>query len=121
MPRHLDPAAIDRVAGQLRAGIGAGRSDLAEAARGVTAALAARHPGHTIEVRVPPFAAVQVGTIAGDGPAHHRGTPPNVVEMSAETLVRLAAGDMAWADAVAAGLVRHSGAHAADVATMLPL
>jgi len=112
---------IARVAALLAEGAAVARDDMAEAARAVVAALAAAHPGHTIEVRVPPFAAAQVGALDGSGPSHHRGTPPNVVELAPETAVRLAAGALAWDDAVKQGLVRYSGAHAADVAQMLPL
>jgi len=112
---------IEHVASLLADGVPVSRDDLAEAARAVVAALAAAHPGHTIEVRVPPFAAAQVGALDGTGPSHHRGTPPNVVEFSPETAVRLAVGAVTWDDAVKAGLVRYSGAHAVDVASMLPL
>jgi len=112
---------IETVAELLAQGLPVGRDDLAGAARAVVAALAAAHPGHTIEVRVPPFAAAQVGALDGSGPSHHRGTPPNVVELSPETAVKLAAGALKWDDAVKSGLVRYSGAHAADVAQMLPL
>ena len=112
---------IDRVAALLAAGEPAPRDDLATAARSIAAELAARHPGKSIEVRIPPFAAVQVGAAGGDGPTHRRGTPPNVVELAPETAVSLATGSMKWDDAVAHALVRYSGAHAGDVAAMLPL
>ena len=115
-----DADAIRRVAALLDAKDAVSRDDLAVAARAVTATLKARHPGRTIEVRVPPFAAVQVGASHG-GPEHRRGTPPNVVEMDAATIVRLATGALAWDYAVAQGLIRHSGAHATDVRSMLPL
>jgi len=121
MIRTPDPAAIARVATQLAAGKTPGRDDMAEAARAIVSALAAIHPGHTIEVRIPPFAAAQVGALDGEGPAHRRGTPPNVVELAPETAVSLAVGDLSWDDAVSTGLIRYSGAHAADVASMLPL
>ena len=61
--------------------------------------LAADAPGRAVEVRVPPYAAVQ----CVEGPRHTRGTPPNVVEMDPVTWVLLAAGLLAWPDAVAAG------------------
>jgi len=121
MTRTPDQAAIARVAALLATGGAVTREDLAEAARAVVAALAAAHPGHTIEVRVPPFAAAQVGSKDGEGPAHRRGTPPNVVELAPETAISLAVGDLSWDGAAAAGLIRYSGAHAADVASMLPL
>jgi len=112
---------IETVAELLALGRPVARDDMAQAARAVVAALAAAHPGHTIEVRVPPFAAAQVGALDGSGPSHHRGTPPNVVEFAPETAVRLAVGALTWDDAVKQGLVRYSGAHAGDVAQMFPL
>ena len=45
----------------------------------------AQHPGRSVEVRVPPYAAVQCG-IGDPGPTHTRGTPPNVVETDAADL-----------------------------------
>jgi len=74
------------------------------------------HAGHTVEVRVPPHAAVQ----AVDGPRHTRGTPPNVVEMPAPVWLDLAAGRLTWEDALAAGKVHASGIRA-DLTGLLPL
>ena len=78
--------------------------------------LAVRHPGRVLEVRVPPVAAVQ----CLPGPVHTRGTPPNVVETDPLTWIRLAAGRLGWADAVASGAVLASGPRA-DLAEHLPL
>ncbi|HEU5156699.1 MAG TPA: sterol carrier family protein [Streptosporangiaceae bacterium] len=78
--------------------------------------LAARAPGKSVEVRIPPYAAVQ----CVDGPRHTRGTPPNLIEMDAVTWVRLATGRLAWAAAVSDGLVRASGSRA-DLSALLPL
>lgn len=86
------------------------------AVRALLDALAARHPGQALEVRVPPVAAVQ----CLPGPRHTRGTPPGVVETDPSTWLRLAAGRQRWADAVAAGRVRASGERA-DLAGYLPL
>ena len=116
-----DTAVVDRVAALLAAGSPVPRDDMAAAARAVAGELATRRPGKSIEVRVPPYAAVQVGLTSGDGPTHRRGTPPNVVELAPETSVRLATGDIAWSAAVKGGLVRYSGAHAGEVAGLLPL
>ncbi|HUW78008.1 MAG TPA: sterol carrier family protein [Candidatus Nanopelagicaceae bacterium] len=80
------------------------------------AQLAAKAPGKAIEVRVPPYAAIQCGS----GPRHTRGTPPNLVEMNAETWLALASGTTAWDQAVASGQVRASGARA-DLHQYLPL
>jgi Bacterial SCP ortholog len=62
-------------------------------------------PGHAVEVRIPPYSAIQCGI----GPKHTRGTPPNVVEMRAETLIALTAGEIAWDVAVSAGEIHASG------------
>lgn len=94
------------------------RPRLASAARTACALLAARYPGGTVELRVPPFAAVQLGV--GDRGRHTRGTPPNVVQTDALTLLRLAAGDLTWPDAVATHAVRASGI-LSDLATLWPL
>jgi hypothetical protein len=78
--------------------------------------LEAKAPGRAVEVRIPPFAAIQ----CVEGPRHTRGTPPNVVETDAATWVLLATGRLAWAEAVADGRVRASGPRA-DVSAYLPL
>jgi len=78
--------------------------------------IAARHPGRTVELRVPPYAAVQCVA----GPVHTRGTPGNVVEIDPVAWVELAAGRSAWADEVAAGRVSASG-NRADLSPILPL
>lgn len=77
-------------------------------------ALASEAPGRSVEVRVPPYAAVQ----CVEGPRHTRGTPPNVIELDPRTWIRLATGRLAWA--AAAGRVSASGARA-DLSTRLPL
>jgi uncharacterized protein (TIGR03083 family) len=95
------------------------RSALARCTRTLAAILAARHPGRSVEVRVPPYAAVQCA-IADPGPTHTRGTPPNVVETDPVTFLRLATGRTAWAAAAANGSVHASGLRA-DLAPVLPL
>ena len=94
------------------------RRDLAGAARTVCRLLALRHPGGTVELRIPPFAAVQLGI--GERGRHTRGTPPNVVQTDAVTLLRLAGGTLAWEDAVATPSVRASGIRS-DLATLWPV
>jgi hypothetical protein len=81
------------------------------------AEVARRAPGHSVEVRVPPFGAVQ----CVEGPRHTRGTPPNVVETDPRTWLALALGRIGWADAEAGGALRASGSRAVDVAELLPL
>jgi len=90
----------------------------AAATRTLANALAEAHPGASIEVRMPPWSAVQIAL--GSGPRHTRGTPPNVVETSPLTFLRLATGRLTWAEALAGGEVSASGAHA-DLSPVLPL
>jgi hypothetical protein len=89
---------------------------VALATRMLAQRLATAWPGRTVEVRIPPYAAVQVGH--GQGPTHTRGTPPSVIETDALTFLRLATGDLAWEQAVAGG-VRISGVHA-DLSDVFP-
>lgn len=79
-------------------------------------ALTVKAPGRAIEVRVPPYAAVQ----CGEGPTHTRGTPPNTIEMDAQTWLALASGELSWGQAVDSGAVLASGLRA-DLAQFLPL
>jgi hypothetical protein len=74
------------------------------------------NPGRAIEVRVPPYSAVQ----CGQGPTHTRGTPPNVIEMDADTWLALATGATDWASAMQTGKISASGARA-DLSEYLPL
>ena len=69
------------------------------------ALLTAKAPGRAIEVRVPPYAAVQ----CGDGPTHTRGTPANVIEMDAQTWLALASGETTWINALNSGAITASG------------
>ncbi len=84
--------------------------------RTLVAALAELAPGRSVEVRVPPYAAVQ----CIEGPRHTRGTPANVVEADPVTWTRLACGRVTWAEALAGGAVRASGERA-DLSSYLPL
>ncbi len=101
-----------------------GRSELATAVRLSLRTLAQVAPGATVEVRVPPFAAVQC--VAGPQHSrghpreHTRGTPPNVVETDPRTWLELATGRVPWTAALAEGRVVASGARA-DVSEWLPL
>ena len=78
--------------------------------------LSEQAPGNTVEVRVPPFGAVQ----AIEGPRHTRGTPPNVIETDATTWLALATGSEDWSSALAAGRVAASGSRA-DLTGHLPI
>jgi len=78
--------------------------------------LAQQVPGRSVELRVPPFVAVQ----CVPGPRHTRGTPPNVIETDAATWLRMATGASTWAESVAEGRVVASG-NRADLSAHLPL
>lgn len=95
------------------------RKPLGIACRTLADLLAEQHPGKSVEVRVPPYAAVQCGTGA-EGPSHTRGTPPNVVEADPLTFLRLATGRLTWAAANDQRLVAASGQRA-DLAAVLPV
>jgi Bacterial SCP ortholog len=115
VPARLRPAAAARVREALE-----GDPRSAEQTRLLVkhflAVLAARAPGAAVEVRVPPYAAVQ----AVAGVRHTRGTPPAVVELDADTWIALATGSLAWGEAEREGLVRASGERA-DLSSLLPL
>ena len=100
---ELEPVPVDRNA-------------LAVACRMLTTILSDRNPGHSVEVRVPPFAAVQVI----EGPRHTRGTPANVVETDPQTWVLIATGRLPYEEAVSSGKVAASGQRA-DLGPYLPL
>jgi hypothetical protein len=87
-----------------------------EEVKATLAVLSEVSPGRAIEVRVPPYAAIQ----CGDGPTHTRGTPANVIEMDAQTWLSLARGEESWADAMAQGRIIASGVRA-DLTSLLPL
>jgi hypothetical protein len=92
------------------------RTTLATAVRFSLEELAQRAPGRSVEVRVPPYGAVQ----CVEGPRHTRGTPPNVVETDAATWLELVTGRQDWDQAEGAGTVRASGQRAV-LSSHLPL
>lgn len=79
--------------------------------------LARRAPGRSVEVRVPPYAAVQ----CIEGSTHTRGTPPAVVEMDAATWIALARGQVAWAEAAADRTRVRASGQRSDLSPHLPL
>ena len=93
------------------------RADLAAAVRLTARTLAALAPGASVEVRIPPFVAVQCIS----GPRHTRGTPPNVVETDPRTWLLLVTGLLRVADAGVTGALRLSGSRAAEIQSWLPL
>lgn len=119
--RSVDPgqlrAAVQAISPWLQGdGPAPARPELAAAVRLSLRALAADAPGRTVEVRVPPFAAVQ----CVEGPRHTRGNPPNVIETDPRTWLELATGRLDWTTAVAAGRVSASGTRA-DLSHWLPV
>ena len=92
------------------------RATLAAAVRLTLRVLPVIAPGRSVEVRVPPFAAVQ----CVPGPRHTRGTPPNVIETDPRTWLELATGLVSWADALAGARVAASGSRA-DITALLPV
>ena len=115
--RRTDPEAGQRaLTSWAIAPDGAGRAVLAPAVRHTLELFAEEYPGGAVELRVPPFAAVQA--IAGT--RHTRGTPPAVVETDAATWLALVAGDLEWGRAAAEGRVRASGERS-DLGDQLPL
>ncbi|MGI8417797.1 MAG: sterol carrier family protein [Nakamurella sp.] len=116
MPRRpvtAEEAAAAIVAARLNTG---DQASAKTAVRHTLQWLAQQHPGRSVEIRVPPVAAVQ----AFEGIRHTRGTPPNVIETDAVTWLDLVAGRVTFAAAVADGRVRASGTRA-DLSAYLPL
>jgi len=93
------------------------RPVLANAVRVSLRTFADLHPGRAVEVRVPPFAAVQ----CLPGLTHTRGNPPNVVETDARTWLALVTGRLTWVDALARHTVSASGHRAGEVGPLLPM
>ena len=87
-----------------------------EQVKSTLALLTSKAPGRAIEVRIPPYAAVQ----CGEGPTHTRGTPPNTIEMDAQTWLALANGELLWEQALSDGKIAASGVRA-DLSEYLPL
>ncbi|WP_068055873.1 sterol carrier family protein [Nocardia xishanensis] len=119
----VDPAetrsAVAAVSAWLRdeTAVAPARTELAAAVRTTVRTLAANAPGHSVEVRVPPFVAVQ----CIEGPRHTRGTPPNVVETDPRTWLLLATGLLDFETARNSGTLTASGSRAPEVAHWLPI
>jgi hypothetical protein len=93
------------------------RSVLRAAVKESLAVLAEIAPGRSVEVRVPPYGAVQCVS----GPRHGRGNPPNVVEADPRTWLGLVTGQLSWENAVVGGGLAASGSRASEIARLLPL
>ena len=123
MPGRLRPlpdaeisAALGRIDDAARVGTPADPEDERAAVKHFLAVLESRHPGRSVEVRVPPYAAIQCLA----GARHTRGTPPAVVETDARTWLALARGELGFGEAAADGRVRASGERS-DLTPVLPL
>lgn len=92
------------------------RADLKLLTKELLKLLVAKAPGHAVEVRVPPYGAVQ----CIEGPRHTRGTPGAVIEMPPELWIDVALGRISWADARVSGKLRASGERT-DLTALLPL
>ena len=112
MPRRLIPAEPAAVAEGLEDRVANARLLV----KHYLALLQVKAPGNSVEVRVPPYAAVQVVP----GVRHTRGTPPAVVETDPSTWIALALGELSWSDAVAQARVTASGERT-DLSPYLPL
>jgi hypothetical protein len=114
--RIADDAGSSAVRTALAASEPVSRETTAMAVRYLLQLLAERAPGNTVEMRVPPYGAVQ----CIEGPRHTRGTPPNVIETDPETWLELATGILDWPDALASGTVTASGQRA-NLEGLLPI
>jgi hypothetical protein len=107
---------VDEALDTLDRGAEPDRALLRDAVRVLLAELAHRAPGRSVEVRIPPFGAIQCVA----GPRHTRGTPPNVVETDPMTWLLVATGRLGWADAVVSGRISASGMRT-DLSEYMPL
>lgn len=87
-----------------------------EEVKAALAAFAAAVPGRSVEIRVPPYGAVQ----AVPGGPHRRGTPRAVVECDGATWLALVSGELTWAEALQQGRIDASGERS-DLSEWLPL
>jgi hypothetical protein len=118
VPARLRPAApevVEPALGRFRAGESSA-DDLRVLVKHLLARLVEAAPGRAVEIRVPPYAVAQ----AVGGTTHTRGTPPAVVETDAETWIRLALGELSWAEAATSGALVASGERS-DLSEWLPL
>ena len=115
-PAHSNSESVAAALAALDDGGEPDRAVLRDAVRALLTELARSAPGRSVEVRIPPFGAIQCVA----GPRHTRGTPPNVVETDPMTWLLVATGRLSWADAVASGRVRASGIRT-DLTPYLPV
>ena len=70
----------------------ASTEDISQLVRHFLAVISKKSPGQALELRIPPFGAVQIGS----GVQHTRGKPPAVIELNPETWIELAIGLVTW-------------------------
>ena len=91
--------------------------DLPTAVRYLLQLIESAEPGGAVELRVPPYGAVQcIG-----GLDHRRGTPPNVVELSPSDFISLCKGEVGWDELIEQGSLRASGVLASELRNLFPL
>ncbi|WP_203818192.1 sterol carrier family protein [Paractinoplanes ferrugineus] len=115
-PAHNRSESVEQALDALDRGVEPERPVLRDAVRALLAELSRRAPGRSVEVRIPPFGAIQ----CVPGPRHTRGTPPNVVETDPVTWVLIATERVSWANALSDGRLRASGIRT-DLTEYLPL
>ncbi len=115
-PAHPNSEPVTAVLRALDEGVEPGRDVIRDAVRALLSVLAARAPGRSVEVRVPPYGAIQCVS----GPRHTRGTPANVVETDPVTWILLATGRLDWTEARRTGRLQASGIRT-DISDLLPL
>lgn len=113
-PEHRD--LLDSVHAIYVAGQVPERNVEREIVKAILSDVSQREPGRSVEVRIPPYSAIQV--VAGH--THRRGTPAAVVETNARTLVALAAGSLTWEEAISSGILQASGERS-DLSRFFPL
>lgn len=116
MAKPIISDAIGAEAVRLALATVADRDTEATAVRYLLQLLAEQTPGNSVEVRVPPFGAVQ----CIEGPGHTRGTPPNVIELDSFTWLAIATGGSSWHECHLQGRISASGSRA-DLSEHLPL
>ena len=115
-PAHNKSVSVAEALDALDRGVEPDRVVLRDAVRALLTELSRQAPGRSVEVRIPPFGAIQCVA----GPRHTRGTPPNVVETDPKTWLLVATGRLDWNEAVRDGRLRASGVRT-DLSEFLPL
>lgn len=108
------PAGLEAISAYLAGS--AEQTSIATAVRFLLEELGTNYPGNAVEVRIPPYGAVQ----CIEGPTHTRGTPANVVEMDPTSWLELALGKQTFEELAASGKLTASGSRS-DLAGLFPI